>query len=362
MNKNIIIALSVVGIVVLAGIGYAIWNASNDPQVVQQQTPETTNTTNTTNTNSAQAGAPIVQTDSTTAPYISTVVVKGTVNPNGAITTYWYEYGETSALGNQSSNYLVGSGYTAIYTPAYITGLKSNTNYYFRLSAKNILGTVNGTTHSFKTNTTPAPTETEPVINTNGATSIERTSAALNGRVNPKGYETTFWFEYGLTSELGGVAGFQSAGSGNSSLPVSTSISNLQPLTKYYFRLNANNQFGTANGEIMNFTTNGPVAPSTPIVNTTSVTAVTNSSAKLNAIVKPNGAMTTYWFEYGTNVTLSNAILSTSEVSLNDGILAVNISTNTENLSSDTKYYFRVVAKNQYGTVRGNIESFTTKK
>src|SRR3989344_2502401 len=137
---------------------------------------------------------------------------------------------------------------------------------------------------------------------------------------------------------------------------------NLLPLTKYYFRLNANNQFGTANGEIMNFTTNGPVAPSAPIVNTTSVTAVTNSSAKLNAIVKPNGAMTTYWFEYGTNVTLSNAILSTSEVSLNDGILAVNISTNTENLSSDTKYYFRVVAKNQYGTVRGNIESFTTKK
>ena len=149
MNKNLIIILSIVGIIALAGIGYAIWNASDNPQVVNQENPGTT--TNTANTNTIQAGAPIVQTDSTTAPYISTVVV--------------------------------------------------------------------------------------------------------NGTVNPKGSETTFWFEYGLTAELGAVTGFQLAGSGNALLPISALISNLQPFTKYYFRLNANNQFGTTNGEIMNFTT-----------------------------------------------------------------------------------------------------------
>ncbi|OGZ66153.1 MAG: hypothetical protein A3C50_01535 [Candidatus Staskawiczbacteria bacterium RIFCSPHIGHO2_02_FULL_43_16] len=253
MNKNLIIILSIVGIIALAGIGYAIWNASDNPQVVNQENPGTT--TNTANTNTIQAGAPIVQTDSTTAPYISTVVVNGTVNPNGAATTYWYEYGETSALGTQSSNYLVGSGYTAIYTPAYIIGLKSNTNYYFRLGAKNIFGTVNGTTHSFKTNTTPSPIGTAPVTTTNAATNISSTNADVRGQVNPKGSETTFWFEYGLTAELGAVTGFQLAGSGNALLPISALISNLQPFTKYYFRLNANNQFGTTNGEIMNFTT-----------------------------------------------------------------------------------------------------------
>jgi len=359
MNKNLIIILSIVGLVVIAGVGWAVWSMNSNPEIVNQQTPG--NTTNTTNTNTTQSGLPIVQTDSTTAPYISTVVVKGTVNPNGAVTNYWYEYGQTIALGTQSNNYLVGSGYTAIYTPAYITGLKSNTNYYFRLNAKNVYGTVNGATHSFKTNTTPAPTGAEPVINTNGATGIERTSATLNGKINPKGAETTFWFEYGLTTEFGSVTAFQSASNGSSSLSFSALISNLQPLTKYYFRLNANNQFGTANGEIMNFTTKGPLSPTAPTVNTGSATSITDSSSKLNANVKPNGAMTTYWFEYGTNATLSNAISSTSEVSLNDGILAVNISTNVQNLSSNTRHYFRVVAKNQYGTVRGEIKSFTTK-
>src|SRR3989344_1966747 len=363
MNKNIIIALSIVGLIVIAGVGYAVWSVSQTPQVVWQQTPEITNTTNTTNTNPAQAGAPIVQTSSTTAPYISTVVVKGTVNPNGATTTYWYEYGETSALGTQGSNYLAGSGYVAIYTPAYITGLKSNTDYYFRLSAKNIFGTVNGATYSFKTNTTPAPTGTAPTINTAAATSIERTSVNLNGKVNPKGAETTFWFEYGLTSELGAVTAFQSAGSGSSSLSVLASISNMQPLTKYYFRLNANNQFGTANGEIMNFTTNGPLAPAAPTVDTVSATAVTDSTAKLNATVNPNGVATTYWFEYSDNSLLSNVLItSTSEQLLSSGTSSVNVSANINNLDNNTKYYFRVVAKNQYGTATGDMQSLTTKK
>lgn len=362
MNKSFIpIIISMVVVAVVAMTGYVVWNASNVPsQVGVQQNPNTTPTQNPQPT--PQPGKPIVQTNSNTAPYISTVVVTGTVNPNGAVTRYWYEYGETTTLGAKTSMYLVGSGYTTIYTPAYITGLRSNTDYYFRLGAENTFGTVIGATYAFRTNATPVPTGTAPTTTTNVATDVTRTSANIHGKINPKGSETTFWFEYGLTAELGAVTAFQSAGSGNASLPFSVSISNLQPVTKYYFRLNAQNQFGTINGEILNFTTKGPAAPSAPTVTTNSATAVTDSSAKLNGDVRANGAMTIYWFEYSTNASLSNALINSIEVPLNDGTIAINISASINNLDDQTKYYFRVVAKNQYGTSRGNIESFTTKK
>ena len=97
-------------------------------------------------------------------------------------------------LALRSDNYVVGSGYATIYTPAYITGLESNTKYYFRLSAKNIFGTVNGETYSFTTNTTPVPSGTAPTTNTIAPTDITRTTVNLHGRINPNGSETTFWF------------------------------------------------------------------------------------------------------------------------------------------------------------------------
>lgn len=365
MNKNSIIVLVILGLLVIAGIGYAIWSNSNSPQVVLNTQNQTqTTTTNTVPVPVSQLSAPTVQTDSSTAPYISTVVVKGTVNPNGAATTYWYEYGETQALGSQTSGYLIGSGYTTLYTPAYIIGLKSNTDYYFRLSAKNSIGTATGSTYSFKTNTTPAPSGVAPTANTSAATSVTKTTANLNGQINPKNSATTFWFEYGLNSDLGSITSFQTSGASDSSAAVLASVSGLQPLTKYYFRLNAQNQFGTTNSQILNFTTAGPAAATTPTVKTNSATAVTSSSAKLNANVNPNGAATTYSFEYSTSSLLSNvgSILNTLQQSLSIGPSAVNVSADITGLTNNTKYYVRTSATNQYGTVKGDVVSFTTKK
>jgi phosphodiesterase/alkaline phosphatase D-like protein len=362
MNKNFIIVIICIGLLVLAGIGYALWSNYNSPQVslnTQNQTP--TSADNSTSVPAAQPSAPIVQTNSSTVPYISTVVVRGTVNPNGELTTYWFEYGETSALGTQTSVYSIGSGYAAFYTPAYITGLKSNTNYYFRLSANNSVGTVSGAIYSFKTTTTPAPAGTAPTASTTSATNIERTAANLNGQINPKNSVTTYWFEYGLTSNLGTVTPFQTSDSSNSSSAVLASVSNLQPLTKYYFRLDAQNQFGTVNGQTLNFTTAGPVAATVPSVNTTSVNAITSSSAKLNASINPNGAAATYWFTYSADSSFS-LVTNTAEQPLNSVSSIVNVSANISNLINNKKYYVRAAARNQYGTTHGEVTSFTTKK
>lgn len=264
MNKSYIVVLAVVGLILIAGIGYAVWNNFNNPQVVlNTPTPTPTSTLSPTPV-VTQPSFPIVQTNSTYAPYISTVVVNGTVNPNGAATTYWYEYGQITGLGFKTSLYLIGSGYSTLNTPAYITGLTPNTNYYFRLSAQNAFGTVNGATYSFKTNNTPAPVGVAPTASTNSATNITRTSANLNGQINPKNAVTTFWFEYGVTSNLGSVTTFQTSANNNVSAAAVASVSGLQPFVKYYFRLDAQNQFGTTNGQIQSFTTNGPVVSPTP--------------------------------------------------------------------------------------------------
>ena len=360
MDKNFIIVMVCVVILALVGIGYAIWVNVNNSQVVVN-TPTATATSKPTPVSVAEASFPIVQTNSAYTPYTSTVVVNGTVNPNGATTTYWYEYGQITGLGFKTSAYLIGSGYVNLNTPAYITGLAPNTNYYFRLSAKNVFGTVNGTIYSFKTNSTPAPVGVAPTAATNSASNITRTSANLNGQINPKNSVATFWFEYGTTSDLGSVTTFQTSDNNNISSAVTASVSGLQPFTKYYFRFDAQNQFGTINGKIQSFTTSGPASATVPTIKTDSVNNITGISARLNANVNPNGAVTTYSFEYSTISLLSvgGLILNSSQQSLSGNGSAINVSADISGLTNNTKYYVRVIAINQSGTVKGDVVSFS---
>src|SRR3989344_313278 len=309
----------------------------------------------------ASSGAPIVETNNNGVVSNSTSVVTGRVTPNGAPTTYWYEYGEESAPGARTLARAIGSGYSAIPSPGYITGLKANTSYYFRLSAQNRHGVVNGATAVFTTNPNPPPTGSAPAISTTAATDVSRTTAILNGRVDPNSSSTSYWFEYGESTDLGNVTQLQSAGSGSVSVPASVSISDLAPQTKYYFRLNAQNQFGTVNGATMSFTTQGPLAPGRPTADTTSATKVSTSTAAFNARINPNGVNTTYWFEYGVDSVLGNILGTvTGSQMIPAGNSTVSVSADVSGLSNDTRYYYRVVASNQYGTVRGDVVTLRT--
>ena len=46
---------------------------------------------------------------------------------------------------------------------------------------------------------------------------------------------------------------------------------------------------------------------------------------------------------------------------LNAGSSAVSVQADIAGLEKDTRYFFRLVGKNQYGTILGKIESLTTK-
>lgn len=270
MDKNILIGGLIVLVLVLGG--YMLLGGggfSGVPTPTPPGTPSPAPSPGGTPTPPPVVRAPTVETHTNAVVSNSTAVVTGRVTPNGAATIYWYEYGATTALGQRTNEQSIGSGYSAIPTPGYITGLSANTTYYVRLSAANSVGTVNGTTWSFKTNTNPPPQGSAPAATTQAASDVERTSAQLNARVDANGSQTTYWFEWGESTTFGRVTSLQSAGNGTAPVNVSASLSGLEPRTRYYFRINAQNQFGTVNGARATFMTKGPAATSTIDINVT---------------------------------------------------------------------------------------------
>ena len=328
-------------------------DANGDGEGGDYQTPVTITTPST----------PTVRTSNSATASTSAVSVAGEVRPNGSQTRYWFEYGETSLLGSKTTEQNIGSGYAFISATGFIGGLKADTTYHYRLSARNNLGTTNGSTFTFGTNDEPNPTGSVPTAQTLSANNVEREDANLRGQVNPKGAETRYWFEYGKDVNFGSVTLIQNLASGTSNVSVAASVTDLLPATKYYFRLNAQNRFGTVNGTILNFTTKGPAASSQPAVTTTGATDVERTTASLNGRVDPNGAETTYWFEYSEDSLLGSIIGSgTTAQILPAGTDTKTVSADISGLVPDTKYFYRLLARNQHGTVRGAIMSFTAKK
>ncbi len=367
MNKATGATIGVIVVLLLVGgfIFYAVRNTASTPGNATSTVPNTNQTPTQTLVQTQQPGVPLVTTSASVVPSDTTGVVTGSVNPNGAFTSYWYEYGVSSDLGDKvsSPSQAIGSGYAAIPAPGYITGLTKDTTYYFRLVAENQYGRVAGTQYSFQTtHGNPPPVGSAPTTKTLPADGISRTTANLNGEVTPNKASTQYWFEYGQTPELGNTMALTSAGDGTAKVGASFSLSNLTPATTYYFRLNAQNQFGTVNGAILNFKTAGPPSASAPTVITQNVADVTTSTAMLTGKVNPNDSETTYWFEYGTD-SLFGSILShsTEQKSAGAGSDGILVEAKVSDLSSKTNYYFRLVAQNNSGIVRGESITFKTK-
>ena len=80
--------------------------------------------------------------------------------------------------------------------------------------------------------------------------SVTETGATLNGGVNPNRLATTYHFEYGTTTlyEAQSPAVEAGAGSGSSTVAVSTALTGLIAGTTYHYRLVATNAAGPTLG------------------------------------------------------------------------------------------------------------------
>jgi hypothetical protein len=96
-----------------------------------------------------------------------------------------------------------------------------------------------------------------------------------------------------------------------------------------------------------------------PAVVTGSASSITSTSATLNGTVNPEGAATTYQFQFGTS-TSYGSVTPASPASAGSGSSAIGKSAGLSGLSASTTYDYRLVATNATGTTDGGNRTFTT--
>ncbi|HET9152741.1 MAG TPA: plastocyanin/azurin family copper-binding protein [Solirubrobacterales bacterium] len=200
--------------------------------------------------------APVVSTGSATAVSETEATLNGTVNPSEQETSYFFEYGPTAAYGQKTAPASAGSGTAPVPKSATVSGLSPATTYHFRLVAENAIGTTFGSDRTFSTTGPPSAT-------TNPATAVSDVGATLNGTIDPNGFQTTYFFNYGRTTAYGLKTAPSAAGNGTGDSFVSAPLAGLSPETTYHFQLMAESPAGTTSGADMAFTTTAvpPVLP-----------------------------------------------------------------------------------------------------
>lgn len=124
-----------------------------------------TGTTNGTNLNFTTSGeAPTVTSEAATGVTQTEAAVHGTVDPNNAATTYWFEYGTTEGLGSKSTEGSAGSGNAGVAKEKTLSGLTAATKYFFRVVAENATGKTNGAILNFTTEAEAPPSYSPPVV------------------------------------------------------------------------------------------------------------------------------------------------------------------------------------------------------
>ena len=117
----------------------------------------------TTNSGGYYGGTNIPFVSTNGASYVETTSAQmnSTVDPRGAVTTGWFEWGTSIALGNVTGSRDLGFGFGTVQFSLPLNSLSPNTTYYYRAVARNAFGTVQGSIVSFVTKplfTTPPVT------------------------------------------------------------------------------------------------------------------------------------------------------------------------------------------------------------
>jgi secreted trypsin-like serine protease len=104
---------------------------------------------------------PTVTTSPATSVGQSSVVLNGSLNPNGNAATDYFQYGTTTSYGSTTTAESTNNGGTVISETVPIDGLVAGTTYHYRLVASNTNGTSYGADQTFTT-LTPPPSPPPP--------------------------------------------------------------------------------------------------------------------------------------------------------------------------------------------------------
>jgi hypothetical protein len=273
------------------------------------------------------ASPPTVLTGYATNVKINSATLDGSVNANGLSTTVWFEYDTTSGSYNNTSSTQSVSGTNTTIVSIDISGLSSETTYYYRIVAQSSSGTSYGNERSFETT---LDTTKSPLVTTDSATNVTSNAATLNGTVNANGLETHAWFEYSTTSgTYSNVSSTQNV-SGSSETTVSIDISGLYSATKYYYRITAQNHSGTSYGNEKSFTTSDASSPIGFLSINSGATYSRSEKVTLSLSATDNVGITAYYLSTNdstpsasdtgwTSVTATNSYSSNVSYTLSSG-------------------------------------------
>ncbi len=299
----------------------------------------------------------------------TTATVQATLDPNGQDAHYYFEYETTAAYqsggcgGTPTPSTDGGSGSIDEPETVNLTGLTPGTQYTVCLVAtwagnQSVASAAGG---ALATLIPPVPT-------TGAATVTGSTTATLAGTVNPNGFATQVYIQYGTTTAYGSSTTPQSAGSGTSVVAVSPviALANLVAGTTYHYRLVATNGVDTADGADMTFATQA--APQPPAFTDPGPSAIDDCDATINASINPEGQATTWSVRYGTTTAYGTTLsagsvgsgTSSVPVSVSLSGVAPPCSQNPGLLTPDTKYHYEILATNPTGTTVETDQTFTT--
>jgi hypothetical protein len=304
------------------------------------------------------AQAPDVTIDSASDITATSATINGTINPHTLSTGFHVIYGPTTAYGYTGSYAPVPPLNTPVTVSNKLTGLSANTTYHCQLVATNASGIGNSADMTFTT--LPSGGAQAPVVTVNGATSITSSNATISGTVNPNGSETGYFVQWGLTTAYGGGGPVGSLPAQNNAVAVTAQALGMSASTTYHYRLAATNSAGTVYSADMMLTTSNsppPPPPPPPAVTTGAASPVSATNATINGTVNPNGAPTSYYFQWGTTTTYGNV---SAPISLPAQNTVVYISLGLTGLTPATTYHYQLVATNTAGSTSGADQQFTT--
>ena len=126
-----------------------------------------------------QPTAPTVVTSSAGSVTTTTATLEGSIDPNNAETTYFFQYGTTPAYGRQSVATTLDAGSTSVTVSVPVRDLRADTSYVFRLVASNSRGTVYGLAQYLTTATKSCVTDRDTIISDEQAVKNEQQTIAL---------------------------------------------------------------------------------------------------------------------------------------------------------------------------------------
>ena len=184
---------------------------------------------------------------------------------------------------------------------------------------------------------------------------ITATSVTLGTTITPNQENTIVSFEYNSTVDgLWKTKTLENKYSGINSIELNLDLLDLQPSTKYNFRIKALNVAGEVISAISSFTTAGLTKAFIKIKDATDIKI---NSVKLNASVVANQDNTSIAFEYQI---ANSAWVSKSLGSNFSGTDSAKVNLNLADLQANTLYNFRVRVTNKAGEVISDLNSFNT--